>query len=163
MAGVKGRSGGSNRKSIAEHKLEGTYLNYRHGDVLVPKENRELVVPQDHITDNNPNVNREEIFEYFAEILNEQGMTQKVDSIILSQLVEAQAMYVTALAYYKQDVEAVIGRKLASNVALEAAKEVRIIMNEFRLLPSSRTVNLSKGDQIESDPVEAFLNAKPVN
>src|SRR5262245_37649298 len=31
MAGVKGRSGGWNRKSVAEHVLQGTYRADRHG------------------------------------------------------------------------------------------------------------------------------------
>jgi hypothetical protein len=31
MAGVKGRSGGLNRRSVAEHRLAGTYRKDRHG------------------------------------------------------------------------------------------------------------------------------------
>lgn len=35
MAGVKGRSGGSNRKSAAEHELYGTYRRSRHAPLLL--------------------------------------------------------------------------------------------------------------------------------
>ncbi|MBQ2262731.1 MAG: hypothetical protein II336_15335 [Loktanella sp.] len=163
MPGVKGRSGGGNKKSIEQHQLEGSYRADRHANVLVPEKNRVRVEPQQHLLEINPVINRKEIFEYFADVLHEQGMTQEVDSILLSQLVEAQAMYVTALAYYKSDPEAMIGKKLAFNLALEASREVRIIMGEFRLLPSSRTVNLDKTKQVEADPVADFLNMKTVS
>lgn len=162
MPGVKGRSGGHNRKSIEEHKLDGTYIGVRHNSVLVPEDKRKRVEPQQHITEQNPIIDRDELFDYFADILHEQGMTQEVDSVLLSQLVEAQAMYMTALAYYKTDPEAVIGRKLASAIALDAAKEVRILLAEFRLTPGTRQTSTKKGE-VEHDPVSAFMNATPVN
>jgi hypothetical protein len=161
--GVKGKSGGHNRKSVQELQLTGTYREDRHGQILVPEKDRERVLPQDHITSNNLNINKVEIFDYFADVLHEQGMTQAVDSIILSQLVEAQVMYLTAIHFATRDLEAVIGKKLAYNVAMEAAKEVRTIMGEFRLLPLSRTLNVANDKQADADPVQAFLDLKSVN
>lgn len=162
MAGVKGRSGGGNKKSVEELKLNGTYRADRHANVLVATENRVRVLPQDHILQPNPVINREEIFNYFADVLHKQGMTQEVDSVLLSQLVEAQAIYLTALVYFKSDPEAVLGKKLASSVALDAAKEVRSLLNEFRLSPSSRTIQIEDKSKVTADPIAAFLNMRVV-
>ncbi|QCO57461.1 P27 family phage terminase small subunit (plasmid) [Pseudorhodobacter turbinis] len=164
MAGKKGRSGGSNRKSIAEHELDGTYIAARHDKVLVPEKDRAKVKPQNHLLQPNPNVNREEVFDWFAEILNEQGMTHEVDTILLSQLVELYSIYTDALAYYKSDPEAVIGRKPAYSIALETGREIRIIMAEFRLTPISRLIDAtSLNEKVEHDPIGDFMNARSVN
>ena len=163
MAGVKGRSGGGGKKSIEELKLLGTYRKDRHGDVLAPENKRILVKPQDHITSGNVKIDRLAIFNWFAKILHEQGMTQEVDSVLLSQLVEAHATYITAINYARADPEAILGRKLASAVAMEAGREVRTLLNEFRLTPSSRTIKLDNGKEVPDDPVSAFLNAKVIS
>ena len=36
MAGVKGRSGGHNRRTLADHQLRGTYRPSRHADLVTP-------------------------------------------------------------------------------------------------------------------------------
>lgn len=163
MAGVKGRSGGSNRKSVDELKLLGTYRSDRHSNVMAKVENRQLVLPQNHIKEDYPEIDREELFRYFARNLYEQGMTTEVDSILLSQLVEAQALYLTALQFYKRDPESMIGRKLAISVALEAAKLVRSLMSEFRLTPTSRAAYAPASETEEYDEVDAFIKAKVIN
>ncbi|MFN3661244.1 P27 family phage terminase small subunit [Yoonia sp.] len=162
MAGVKGRSGGSNRKSVEELKLTGTYVDYRHKNITVPEDQQELVEPQNHVTDSNAEIDREAIFDYFAQHLHEQGMTKKIDSVLLSQLVEAQSIYIKSLNFYKRDPEATLGRKLASTVAMEAAREVRILLSEFRLTPTSRTVNLDP-KKVAADPVADFLDMRVIN
>lgn len=163
MAGVKGRSGGSNRKSVSELQLTGGFRKDKHGHLIAPDDKLEKLVPQEHLTNFNVKVNREEIFNYFADYLFQEGTSQKVDSILVSQLVEAYAMYVTALNYSQADPEAVLGRKLASAVALDAAKEVRILMSELRMTPSTRGLNEQRKDEAKADPVGEFLNLKVVN
>lgn len=162
MPGVKGRSGGGSKKSVEELKLLGTYRADRHANILVATEDRVRVKPQSHVLAEKSIINREEIFDYFADVLHKQGMTQEVDSVLLSQLVEAQAIYLTALAHFKSDPQAMFGRKLASVAALEAAREVRIILTEFRLTPSSRTISLDEKSKPTADPIASFLNMRVV-
>jgi phage terminase small subunit len=163
MAGVRGKSGGGIRKSVEQLKLEGTYRKDRHSNVLVPPEKRVEVTPQSHIINQNPEIDREELFNYFARTLHAQGMTQEIDSILLSQLVEFQAQYLLALSYYKADPEAVIGKKMAIAIALDCAKEVRSLLSEFRLTPTTRVSNLPKEEKVKYDPVADFLEMKVVN
>lgn len=160
MAGKKGRSGGHNRKSVDLHKLEGTYENSRHKNVLVPEECLVKVFPQEHVSNANPYIDRELIFEQFSSYLHDAEMTQDSDSILLSQLVEYYAAYVEAISYFKADPTAMFGKKLAITVANEMAREIRIIMAEFRLTPSTRARVAQSSKEVSEDPVDAFLNAK---
>lgn len=163
MAGVKGKSGTGNRKSVSELKLSGTFREDRHGHLIAPAGKLEIIEPQEHLTNGNVQLDRVEIFNYFANFLYEEGTSQKIDSILISQLVEAYCIYVQAINYARADPEAILGRKLASAVALETGREIRSIMNEFRMTPSTRGMSDNKKDEAKDDPVAAFLNAKAVN
>src|SRR5688572_21929904 len=46
MAGVRGRSGGHNRKSLAEHQLAGTYRKGRHANLVDIKPPANPTVPK---------------------------------------------------------------------------------------------------------------------
>jgi hypothetical protein len=160
MAGKKGRSGGHNRKSIAEHKLAGTYRKDRHGDVQVSKGDlKKLEVPE-YLTDTYSKIDAEEIFNYFSELLFKQGMTSDEDIILLTQLVDAEMLYRTYRQYALTDPEAVIGRRLAVTCANEQAKIVRELMAEYRLTPTTRTsAGQGEGEKVDADPMGAFLKA----
>lgn len=153
--------GGHNRKSIEQHKRDGTYNVTKHGKVLPDAKDLMLVKPQDHVTSMLKEVDKKAMFKQFADHLYGQGMTTKIDSIMLSQLVEAQSNYVLALNVYKLDpIDGKIGGRAALTVADEQAKIVRIIMAEFRMLPSSRggyTPSKPKKKNTPADGVGDFL------
>ena len=66
MAGQKGRSGGHNKKSMAEHKLDGTYRAVRHAGI--EQENAIQVKPEQYIT-NDYTTDKAELFDRFSALL----------------------------------------------------------------------------------------------
>tara|TARA_R110000744_G_scaffold48033_3_gene105360 strand:- start:682 stop:1179 length:498 start_codon:yes stop_codon:yes gene_type:complete len=156
MSGVKGRSGGNNRKSIEELKLQGTYEHGRHAGHELKDSTK--VKPEASIL-GDFNVDRKAIFNRFAEILHDQQLTAAEDSFIVSQLTDTYCSYVQVSEVLVVDgVEAKVGNKLAITLQMEIAKELRSLLAEFRLSPSTRaqgTRDASK--EAKDDPVGAFL------
>ena len=161
MAGVKGRSGGGLRKSVAEHKLNGTYRGNRHGGIL--QENAKMVEPESYI---NNSSTKTELFKRFSELLHNEGLTSgEVDSLYISQIVDLYDAYTQAAAVYNTEgVAAKVGAKLAINLMIELQKELRILLGEYALTPSTRATKLRTKDTDPyevADPIADFLNAKP--
>lgn len=161
MSGAKGRSGRPG-KSIEELKLQGTYRKDRHDGIQLEVHDRVKLPVPDRIKYSGKTRSKDELFEAFSEHLHRQGMTQDVDTYLLEQLVEFQAVYEEAMAHYNVNPESMYGKKLTYVVAKEAAQEVRNLMHEYRMTPSTRKEN-GKGENGEAvaDPVAAFLKPMP--
>lgn len=163
MAGVKGRSGGQNKKSLAEHKLDGTYRAVRHSGI--EQENAVQVEPEQYIT-NNYTTDKAQLFTRFSELLYNEGLTSgEVDSLYISQIVDLYDAYVQAAQVYATEgVAAKVGSKLAINLMMELQKELRILLGEYALTPSTRAERTRTKDTEPyevADPVADFLNSKP--
>ena len=161
MAGVKGRSGGGLRKSVAEHKLNGTYRGNRHGGIL--QENAQMVEPESYI---NNSTTKAQLFKRFSELLHNEGLTSgEVDSLYISQIVDLYDAYTQAADVYNTEgVAAKVGAKLAINLMMELQKEMRVLLGEYALTPSTRALKERTKDTEPyeaEDPVADFLNAKP--
>jgi len=161
MAGKKGRSGGHNKKSIAEHKLDGTYRDHRHSGIL--QENAMQVEPEQYITQNDT---KAKLFERFSELMHNEGLTSgQVDSLFISQIVDLYDAYTQAATIYNTEgVAAKVGAKLAINLMMELQKEMRVLLGEYALTPSTRALKDRTKDTEPyeaADPVADFLNAKP--
>jgi Holliday junction resolvasome RuvABC DNA-binding subunit len=52
-----------------------------------------------------------------------------------------------------------VGRKLAINLMMELSKELRILLGEYHLTPSTRAAKSRSSDAVDEadDPVAAFL------
>ena len=158
MAGVKGRSGGQNKKSLAEHKLDGTYRAVRHSGI--EQENAMQVEPEHYITQSDT---KAQLFTRFSELLYNEGLTSgEVDSLYISQIVDLYDAYVQAAQVYAAEgVAAKVGAKLAINLMMELQKELRILLGEYALTPSTRATKSRTKDTEPhevADPVAAFLN-----
>lgn len=163
MAGQKGRSGGHNKKSMAEHKLDGTYRAVRHAGI--EQENAMQVEPEQYIT-NNYTTDKAQLFTRFSELLYNEGLTSgEVDSLYISQIVDLYDAYVQAAQVYgAEGVAAKVGNKLAINLMMELQKELRILLGEYALTPSTRALQKRTKDTDPyevNDPVADFLNTKP--
>ena len=163
MAGVKGRSGGSMRKSVQEHKLAGTYRAGRHGGI--EQENAMKVEPELYIT-NDYTTDKAELFDRFSDLLHREGLTSgEVDSLYVSQIVDLYDAYVQAAAAYgREGIEAKVGPKLAINLMIEIQKEMRVMLGEYSLTPSTRAAKertKGAGADVADDPIADFLNTKP--
>ena len=162
MAGVKGRSGGGLRKSVAEHKLNGTYRGNRHGGIL--QENAQMVEPESYI---NNSTTKAQLFKRFSELLHNEGLTSgEVDSLYISQIVDLYDAYTQAADVYNTEgVAARVGPKLAITLMIELQKELRIQLGEYALTPSTRAAKARTKDtaatDVADDPVADFLNTKP--
>ncbi len=156
MSGVKGRSGGNNRKSIEELKLQGTYEHGRHAGHELKDSTK--VKPEASIL-GDFNVDRKAIFNRFAEILHDQQLTATEDSFIVSQLTDTYCSYIQVSEVLAVDgVEAKLGNKLAITLQMEIAKELRSILAEFRLSPSTRAQGIRTASKADAnDPVGMFL------
>ena len=160
MAGIKGRSGGNGKKSIAEHKLAGSYRADRHAGVL--QDHAIQVNPEQYII-NDYTTDKAELFERFSGLLYSEGLTSgEVDSLYISQIVDLYDAYVqTAAIYGAEGVGAKVGAKLAINLMIELQKELRILLGEYALTPSTRADKARAEDATVDDPIAAFLNARP--
>ena len=162
MAGVKGRSGGGMKKSIAEHKLNGTYRAVRHAGI--EQENAMQVEPEQYIT-NNYKTDKAKLFTRFSELLYNEGLTSgEVDSLYISQIVDLYDAYVqSAQVYAAEGVGAKVGAKLAINLMMELQKELRVLLGEYALTPSTRAAKARAKDDdvVVDDPIADFLNTKP--
>jgi len=163
MAGVKGRSGGSMRKSVQEHKLAGTYRAGRHGGI--EQENAMKVEPELYIT-NNYTTDKAKLFERFSDLLHREGLTSgEVDSLYVSQIVDLYDAYVQAAAAYgREGVEAKVGPKLAINLMIEIQKEMRVMLGEYALTPSTRAAKARAKDTttpMADDRIAEFLKVRP--
>lgn len=163
MAGVKGRSGGNGKKSVAEHRLNGTYRAGRHAGI--EQKNAMQVEPEQYIT-NNYTTDKAQLFTRFSELLYSEGLTSgEVDSLYISQIVDLYDAYVQAAQVYATEgVAAKVGSKLAINLMMELQKELRILLGEYALTPSTRAERTRTKDTEPyevHDPVEVFLKARP--
>lgn len=162
MAGVKDRSGRPTEKTIAEHKLDGTYRNNRHGGII--QTNAKQVDPEGYISNNST---KAALFERFSELLYNEGLTSgEVDSLYISQIVDLYDAYTQAAEVYNTEgVAARVGPKLAITLMIEIQKELRIQMGEYALTPSTRAAKARTKDTtatvVTDDPVADFLNMRP--
>lgn len=162
MAGVKGRSGRPTEKTIAEHKLDGTYRNNRHGGII--QDNAKQVEPEGYISSNST---KAKLFDRFSELLYNEGLTSgEVDSLYISQIVDLYDAYTQAADVYNTEgVAARVGPKLAITLMIELQKELRIQLGEYSLTPSTRAAKARTKDtgatDVVDDPVADFLNTKP--
>lgn len=149
---------GAAPKSVNTHLLDGTYRADRHQVLIEPDRTRELPAKPDHIL-GNTKLDREAVFDFWANYLYGEGHTREIDGIIVGQLVEAYIQYTKAINASRNDPEAMYGKVLASYVALKWAKEIRDILAEFRLTPSARvnTRQEKKDAGVPLDPVGEFL------
>ena len=162
MAG-NSNSGGSGKKSVAELKLSGTYREVRHGSIEVPEDARAKPKPEQHITSRKI-PKKADVYKRFANVIHNQNLSTEDDGIIISQLTELYVGWCLCSELLELDgVEARIGNKLAINLMVELAKEIRIIMGEFHLTPTTRrkaamdmkaTTSKTKVD----DPVANFIS-----
>ena len=83
----------------------------------------------------------------------------------ISQIVDLYDAYVQAAQLYgAEGVAAKVGNKLAINLMVELQKELRVLLGEYALTPSTRALNERTKDTEPyevDDPVADFLNAKP--
>ena len=138
-------SGGQNKKSIAQLKADGTFRADRHGSYVDAKPNS-LVKPAEF--------SRDEIFARWASRINAAGLGQEQDSVIANQLTDLTLAYNFAQQIFDQDPEAKIGNKLALTVMQETGKDVRMIMNDYRMSPGSRNPTVDE----EKDDLGKFLD-----
>lgn len=131
MAGQKGRSGGHNRKSVEELELSGTARNDRHGNMQLDEAE---AIPQ-IIWDT-----RDKIYQDVRDYLEATRTGRAQDHIYISQLADAQMLYILASQRIEEDgPDAKFGgNRLAISVMNDQAKEVRILMAELRLSPATR-------------------------
>lgn len=157
VAGVKGRSGGSNRKSVAEHERDGTFRNDKHSSLLVkPDHLTWLEMPT--ILDHTQPVTKEIMFKTISAYLYKYGQSAAEDELMLSLLVDQVQIYRDAKEIYETEgATATIGRKLASTVISDIGKEISRYLAEFHLTKNTRAPIPIEGDSEEVDPVADFL------
>lgn len=116
-------SGDLPKKSIQEHKLDGTYRPDRHNGW--EQEKPVLVKPQGFIDDDFC-TSRKVTFNRVAKLLKEQGQTTETDSMFVSILVETICQYNEALQIIRTEgINASVGRKNA--VQVELPPEIRTL------------------------------------
>ena len=122
-----------------------------------------MKVSAEHYINENYTVDKSKLFDRFSEVLYDEGMTSgQVDSIFISQIVDLYAAYVeTASIYAHEGVVAKVGNKLAITLMMELQKEMRVLLGEYSLTPSTRAVQSRNEDAVVDDPIADFLNAKP--
>ena len=127
MAGQPGRSGGANRSLSTSIKLAGKNAP-NHQALAVPG----WYTYRDHLT-------REEIFEALSTKLNDLGLTDENDGPIVSMLASQYEILQDAQAIYDAEgPAALLGRALASRIIGETQKEIRSLLGEWYLTPSTR-------------------------
>jgi len=98
--------------------------------------------------------------------MHNEGLTSgQVDSLFISQIVDLYDAYTQAATIYNTEgVAAKVGAKLAINLMMELQKEMRVLLGEYALTPSTRALKDRTKDTEPyevADPVADFLNAKP--
>ena len=127
MAGVAGRSGGSNRSLSTSIKLAGKNAP-AHNTLAAPG----WYSDREHKT-------REEIFEALADKLHDLALTDENDGPIVAMLASQYEILLDAQRLYDEEgPTALIGRALASRIITEAQKEIRSLLGEWYLTPSTR-------------------------
>ena len=121
------------------------------------------VEPEQYITQNDT---KAKLFERFSELMHNEGLTSgQVDSLFISQIVDLYDAYTQAATIYNTEgVAAKVGAKLAINLMMELQKEMRVLLGEYALTPSTRALKDRTKDTEPyeaADPVADFLNAKP--
>lgn len=159
MVAAKGRTGTGNRKSIEELKLTGQYREDRHGGYEVGPEDAVQVQPEGHVI-GKYSPHKKTLHQRFSKLLFEKRLTNEDDALIVSQLVELYSAYIQVVELIDQEgIQAKVGSKLAIYAGLDLAKEIRVLLAEFRLTPSTRGLELrtkgAKGKEV--DPIEDFL------
>ena len=155
-------SGGGNKKSIEEHMRDGTYRKDRHGDLELPQSEQAMPKAEQHITSTKLPT-KLSVYKRFAADIDAQGLSNKNDGIVISQLAELYVAYCRVSQLIADEgIEAKIGAKTAIAVSLEVGKEIRAILAEFHLTPSSRRKAGMGGDtiipEVVEDPVGSFLS-----
>lgn len=131
MSGIKGmQTGGQNKRSIAEMKRDGTYREDRHSSYVD--------ATKQQLTNPDFTLDRELIFSQWANRIHTAGLGQEQDAVVANQLTELTLTYNYACSVRDQDPEAKIGNKLAITVIAETAKDIRMVMNEYRMSPGTR-------------------------
>ena len=96
-----------------------------------------MVEPESYI---NNSSTKAQLFKRFSELLHNEGLTSgEVDSLYISQIVDLYDAYTQAADVYNTEgVAAKVGPKLAINLMMELQKELRILLGEYALTPSTR-------------------------
>ena len=82
---------------------------------------------------------REEIYEALASKLHDLGLTDEEDGPIVSMLASQYELLQDAQRIYDEEgPTALIGRALASRILTDAQREIRLLLAEFYLTPSTR-------------------------
>lgn len=95
MAGVRGRSGGHNRKSLMEHRLAGTFRKGRHGHLvdIAPPANPAAVTKPDTLS-----VAAAKVWDALAPVCSRLGTLTATDVWAFSTLCELQATHEAVVA-----------------------------------------------------------------
>ena len=139
-------SGGANKKSIAQLKAEGTFRADRHGS-FVDASHNQLQRPT-------VSIDRDEIFRQWAERIHAAGLGQEQDAVIAEQLTNLTIAYNHARKLFDEDPESKSGSKMSVYVMMDVAKEIRMIMAEYRMMPSTRNPTMDD----EKDDLGKFLD-----
>lgn len=152
-------SGGAGKKTVAEHKLAGTYRADRHGGIELPKADQAKPKPEAHITSSKVPT-KASVYKRFVTTIYGEGVCSSDDGVLISQLAELYVAYCMCSQLIEEEgVQAKVGSKSAITMSMEIGKEIRAILGEFHLTPSSRR-KAGKGDEtIMPDPLEDKVGA----
>ena len=151
MPGVKGRSGGKNRKPTAALKKEGGYRESRHGGRADAVCNVGNLKKPDNITDM-----QSELWDAVVETLPK-GLLGKIDSPMLLGLVRWYEVYSRAMTILEQDPSDTD----AMNQAGKAWDRFWRTASEFGIGPSNRArLQAPPQDTNDENPFHAILSRK---
>ena len=137
MSGIKGRSGGSNRKSIEELQLAGTLQNFRHGNIQSDK-----VEPLDDPWDS-----AEEVREGMKKYLEGNRTSRAQDHIYVEQFVDMYMMSIKCREVFQAEGPgAKVGSENALKMYQSLGKEMRMILSELRISPAVRERAFGSGE-----------------
>ena len=160
MAGVKGKSGGQNRKPLELHALHSTGRADR-GTKLIGLDVRPkstIIEPQDWLLDDTVSIDKAAFVKEMNKWLNHRGMSQSVHTHAISLLADTYENYIEIRKIVKtQGVTAVLGRGLAVAQLDNIRKSLRAQMAEFGMTPSSATASHAR-ESYENDPVADVLS-----
>ena len=147
MAGQAGKSGGYNRT-----------LSPRIGLEQADNPRDKALVKPGWWSSREPQ-SREEIFDKLAEKLHALGLTDQTDSPVVAMLAVQYKILLDSQAIYDEGgPTALIGRALASRVITEASREIRVLLGEWNLIPSTRS---KRPDQSKAESgIDNLLNFK---
>lgn len=151
MPGVKGRSGGHNRKPVAQHLAEGTYRAHRHGPAATITKPKGKLRKPDGLTDRQSAIWDE------LESMLPPGVAGEADSI-------AFAMFVTWYGLWKDATRspAPLAVPAQRSALIASGDRVRHYLTDFGMLPMARErmgLNAPTDDG-DVDPLKALAERR---